>query len=171
VPNSCPYGRHAHLDEASRVVTVEVAQDKAALLRDAQLGHAALDELVAGHLLVLLQRLLVRLAIRDAEQRAGPQGVVQLHQRIAPPEGPPQQRHRVGIVVGLVLLLGHPAVEAGDEAQPHLQRQASLEEGGVLVCPLVEHVVRRLHRAAIHRRRRQAGERGRLGEEGAVAGR
>jgi hypothetical protein len=79
----------AHLHESSRVVAVEVAQNKAVLLRHAQLGHAALDELVAGHLLILLQRLLIRLGTWDAEQRAGPQGIVQLHQRVAPPEGPP----------------------------------------------------------------------------------
>ena len=48
--SGCP-----HLYETSRVVTIEVAEDEAALLRDAQVGDAALDELVAGHLLVLLE--------------------------------------------------------------------------------------------------------------------
>lgn len=97
------------------------------------------------------------------EQQAGPQGVVQLHKRIAPAEGAPQQGDGVGIVVGLVLLLGHPAVEARDGAQAHLLRQAALEQRGVLVGALVEDVVRGLDGAAIVDGR--AGREGRLGEE------
>lgn len=133
--------RPSHLDKSSRVVAVQIAHDKAALLGDAQLGDAALDELVCGHLLISLQTLLVRLCIGDAQQGAGPQGVVQLHQWVAAAEGPPQQSDGVGVVVGLVLLLGHEAVEAVDGAQAHLQRQTSLEERRVFVGALVEDVV------------------------------
>jgi hypothetical protein len=139
----------AHLYETSRVVAIQVAEDEAALLGDAQLGHAALDELVCGHLLVLLQALLVRLGIGDAQQDAGLEGIVELHQRVAPPKGPPQQRHGVGIVVGLVLLLGHPLLEAGNQAQAHLQTQTALEQRRVLVGTLVEDIVRGLDGAAI----------------------
>jgi hypothetical protein len=78
-----------NLDEASRVVAVQVHQDEAALLRDAQLVDAGLDELVGGHLLVLLLALLVGLCIRDDQRVGGPQGVVQLHQRVAAAEGAP----------------------------------------------------------------------------------
>jgi len=139
----------SHLHEASRVVAVQVAEDEAALLGDAELADAALDEAVGGHLLVLLQALLVRLGVGDAQQGAGLEGVVQLHQRVAPPEGPPQQGHGIRIVVGLVLLLGHPLLEAGDQAQAHLQLQTALEQRGVLVGALVEDIVARLDGAAI----------------------
>jgi hypothetical protein len=159
----------SHLHESSRVVAVEVTQDETALLRDAELIDAALDELVRGHLLALLQALLVRLRIRDAQQRPRLEGVVQLHQRVAPPKGPPEQRDGVGIVVRLVLLLGHPLLEAGDHAQAHLQRHASLEERGVLVGPLVEDIVARLDGAAIHGGRRVVGRR-LAAKEGAGAG-
>ena len=159
----------AHLHKTSCVVTVQVAEDEAALLGDAQLGDAALDELVAGHLLVLLEALLVLLGAGDAQQRAGPQGVVQLHQRVAAAEGAPEQRDGVGIVVGLALLLGDPAVEARDEAQAHLQRQAALEQRGVLVGPLVEDIVGGFDGPAIDGRA-GGGKGGRGVEEGAAAG-
>ena len=149
----------AHFHKSGCVVTVQVAEDEAAVLGDAQLGDAALDELVAGHLLVLLQALLVLLGAGDSQEGAGLEGVVQLHQRVAPPEGAPQQRDGVGVVVGLALLLGDPAVEARDEAQAHLQRQAALEQRGVLVGPLVEDIVRGFDGSAIDgcRRCREAG--------------
>jgi hypothetical protein len=167
VPHSVVASR-AYFDKTSCVVTVQVAEDEAALLGDAQLGDAALDELVAGHLLVLLEALLVLLGAGDAQQGAGPEGVVELHERVAPAEGAPEQGDGVGIVVGLVHLLSDPAVEARDEAQAHLQRQAALEERGVLVGPLVEDIVRGLDGSAIDGRV-GIGEAGRRVEEGRVA--
>jgi hypothetical protein len=97
--------------------------------------------------------------VRDAQQHARLEGVVQLHQRVPPAEGPPQQRHRVGIVLGFVLLLGHPLLKAGDQAQAHLQLQTSLKQRGVLVGALVEHIVARLDRPAVHGRRGVRGQR------------
>jgi hypothetical protein len=152
-----------YLDEASRVVAVQVHQDEAALLRDAQLVDAGLDELVGGHLLVLLLALLVGLCIGDDQRVAGPQGVVQLHQRVAAAEGAPQQGDGVDglIFVGALLLLQQPALDARDTAQAQLQRQAALEQGGVLVGALVEDAVAGLDGPAVHGGRGQRGEGGR----------
>lgn len=153
-----------YLDKSRGVVAVEVAKNEAILLWDAEVRDAAPDELVGGHFLILLHALLVGLGAGDAQQVAGLEGVVELHERVAPAEGPPQQSDGIGVVVGFVLLLGHPALEAGDGAQAHLQVQTSLEERGVLVGALVEDVVRGLDGAAIDGRRGLAEEgRGRGG--------
>lgn len=122
--------------------------------------QAGPDEVVCGDLLALLDALLVgRRHAGDAQQGARLEGVVQLHQWVAPPEGSPQQRDGVGIVLGFVLLLGHPAREAGDHAQAQLQAQAALEEGRVLVGALIEHIVGCLDGAAVDGRRGEVGRR------------
>lgn len=76
-------------DESSGVVTVQVEQNKAALLRHAQLVDAALDELVGGHFLIFLEALLVGLAVGYAQRDFWIESVVQLHQWVTPPKGPP----------------------------------------------------------------------------------
>lgn len=162
-----------YLYETSRVIAVQVTEDEAALLRDAQLVDAGLDELVRGHLLVLLLALLVGLCVGDGQQGAGAQGVVQLHQRVAPPEGPPQQGHGVdglAVVLALVLLLVQPALEAGDGAQAQLQGQTSLEERRVLVGALVEDVVAGLDGPAVDGRGLRGEDGRRVAEQGRGAG-
>lgn len=160
----------AHFHEAGRVVTVQVAEDEAALLWNAQLCDTGCHELVRGHLLILLQALLVVLGAGYGEDIGGLQGVVQLHERIAASKRPPQQRHGVGIIVGLVLLLGHPAVEALDGAQAQLQGQTSLEERGVLVGALVEHIVRGFDGAAVDGGAGGKGRRSAVAKEGGGGG-
>lgn len=155
--------RCAYLDKTSCVVTVEVAKNEAALLGNSKVGDAALDKLVAGHFLVLLEALFILLGVWDGEQGAGLEGVVELHEGVTTAKGPPEQGDGISIVVGLVLLLGHPAVEAGDAAQAHLQRQASLEQRSVLVGALVENVFRGFDGTAVDGRRRGRGGEGRGG--------
>lgn len=146
------------LDKAGCVVAEQVSNDEALLGWEVELVDACVQELVGGHLLELLGIVLAHLLGVDGKTHGGIEGIVNVQKRKAATEGPPEQGDGVSILVGLVLFLIHPAVEAGNGAQAQLQLQTAVEERAFLVGALVEHIVGGLDGSAV--------DRGALGGEG-----
>ena len=147
----------SYLYEASSVVAIQISDDEALFRGKLELVDARLQESVRSHLLKFLRVALGHFRVLDVESHLGPQGIVDVHERVAPPQGPPDQRDGIIVASGLVLLFDHPTLEARNGAQAQLQLQTSLEERGVLVGTLVENVGRLLGCAVDGRGRREAG--------------
>ena len=78
--------KNAYLDEASRVISVQIGDNEALLGGKLELGETGLQELEGGRLRSLL---LCDLVLINLEAGAGIEGVVDGHEWVATAEGAP----------------------------------------------------------------------------------